>query len=436
MHDLKPTRTSVTPAPAPAPQLLRRRCACGGTPGPDGECAACKRRRLAGLPRVSEALGEQIDGGAPAPAPGPAPGPAPPAAPAAPPAAPAPAACAHPVNWTHGPGAVDHGADGIRIQIAWGSSTGRLADLGNCTVREVVRYDPIPNPPFLWNPPNPTILTVPARLGGGQDTHSYPPGLQNGITNPRVAGTMIARQQYQYQCTGPGCSGTWIDFPNEAYTMTREVFAQFVRPNPWRYRITKAGVGNLFNYAREVAIPPPAAAPAPAPPGPAPGPVAPPAVPPAGGAGSSFQVCSRDLQGALGLFANHAYIEAPPKRYAVISPLCPAHWWENPVTGTVGQKWDNSPDPCGKSPRCLDCLPAPGVTDLATCFRDAFTAYSHPNLYKALGPNSNTFAGTLARRCCAGMIPKPAALGNCPGWDDAPAPARTGASPCPPGPTC
>jgi hypothetical protein len=32
-----------TSAPAP---VLRRRCACGGTPGPDGECAACKAKRL------------------------------------------------------------------------------------------------------------------------------------------------------------------------------------------------------------------------------------------------------------------------------------------------------------------------------------------------------------------------------------------------------
>ena len=238
------------------------------------------------------------------------------------------------------------------------------------------------------------------------------------------------------------------NFPGEAYTITREVLPEWVRLNPWRYRITKTGVGNPFNYAREVEIPEPVAAPAPPPPGPAPGPVAPPGGPPggdaatgagkAGGAtaGPKFQVCARDLQGGLGLFANHAYIEAPPKRYAIISPLCPANWWENPVTGTVGQKWDNSPDPCGKTPSCVDCVPAPGVTDLASCFRDAFLAYNHPSLYKAAGPNSNTFAGTLARRCCAGMIPKPSALGNCPGWGDPPAPARTGATPCPPGPVC
>ena len=35
---------------APAPQLVQRRCECGGVPGPDGECAACKARRL-GLQR-------------------------------------------------------------------------------------------------------------------------------------------------------------------------------------------------------------------------------------------------------------------------------------------------------------------------------------------------------------------------------------------------
>jgi hypothetical protein len=173
--------------------------------------------------------------------------------PAAPrPAPPAPA-CAHPVNWTHS-GASDNGPDGIQIPITWGSSTGSLADLSSCVVREVVRYDAIPNPPFLWNPPNPTILSVPGNLGAGQDTHSYPPGLATGITTPRVAGTMVAHQQYQFQCTGPGCSGTWENIPNQAYTLTREVFAH-APPHPWRYRITKDGVGNPFHYTREVNVP-------------------------------------------------------------------------------------------------------------------------------------------------------------------------------------
>ncbi len=38
---------TTTPAAEPAPRLLlQRRCACGGTPGFDGECAACRAKRL------------------------------------------------------------------------------------------------------------------------------------------------------------------------------------------------------------------------------------------------------------------------------------------------------------------------------------------------------------------------------------------------------
>jgi hypothetical protein len=151
-------------------------------------------------------------------------------------------------------------------------------------------------------------------------------------------------------------------------------------------------------------------------------------------AATPYHVCARALQATSR--ANHAYIEAPPHRYAIISPLCPNHWYDNPLTGTTAQKWDNSPDPCGKTPSCIPCQPKAGVTDVGACLRSAFAAYNRLSLYKALGPNSNTFAGTLARACCAGMVPKPAALGTVPGWDDAPAPARAGNEPCPPGPTC
>ena len=165
---------------------------------------------------------------------------------------------------------------------------------------------------------------------------------------------------------------------------------------------------------------------------PTPGPVPAPAPGPA--PATSVQVCSRDLQ--ISPKGKHAYIDAPPFRYAIISPTCPQHWYDNPLTGTGGQKWDNSPDPCMKSPTCIDCQAAPGVTDVAKCMRDAFNAYNNPSLYKLSGPNSNTFAGTLARTCCAGMVPKPAALGWVPAWDDAPAPQRGAGDPCPPGPTC
>jgi hypothetical protein len=47
------TAAQVQAKPAPTPSfapihtnLLQRKCACGGTPGPSGECAECRRKRL------------------------------------------------------------------------------------------------------------------------------------------------------------------------------------------------------------------------------------------------------------------------------------------------------------------------------------------------------------------------------------------------------
>jgi hypothetical protein len=156
-------------------------------------------------------------------------------------------------------------------------------------------------------------------------------------------------------------------------------------------------------------------------------------------AGPVATVCARDLQApGIGLIAGHAYVDAPPFRYAVITPLCPASGWDSPLRPpwTTAQKWNTSPDPCGKTPTCVDCNPRPGVTDVRACLRAAFAAYQPLSQSKAYGPNSNTFAGTLARACCDGMATKPAVFPWLPGWYDPPAPARAGATPCPPGPTC
>jgi len=147
---------------------------------------------------------------------------------------------------------------------------------------------------------------------------------------------------------------------------------------------------------------------------------------------TQFQVCSRPLQDPIiGLFVNHAYIDAPPYRYAIDGPVCkPTDGGsDNMITGAVAHKSDNSPDPCGTTPRCIPCYPKLGVENVEKCLRDAFKSYSDPSLYKALGPNSNTFAGTLARTCCASMIPKPPELGTVPGWNDSPASRRTGVCP-------
>ena len=48
LHTYAQAKATSKPAFTPAPTgLLQRKCACGGTPGPDGECAACRQKRLA-----------------------------------------------------------------------------------------------------------------------------------------------------------------------------------------------------------------------------------------------------------------------------------------------------------------------------------------------------------------------------------------------------
>lgn len=47
VHNLAKTASAAPFTPART-GLLQRKCACGGTPGPTGECAACERKRLAG----------------------------------------------------------------------------------------------------------------------------------------------------------------------------------------------------------------------------------------------------------------------------------------------------------------------------------------------------------------------------------------------------
>ncbi|MEO8353233.1 MAG: hypothetical protein ABI680_16005, partial [Chthoniobacteraceae bacterium] len=37
---------SLPPTPTSSGRRLQRKCACGGSPGPTGECGECKRKRL------------------------------------------------------------------------------------------------------------------------------------------------------------------------------------------------------------------------------------------------------------------------------------------------------------------------------------------------------------------------------------------------------
>jgi outer membrane protein OmpA-like peptidoglycan-associated protein len=153
------------------------------------------------------------------------------------------------------------------------------------------------------------------------------------------------------------------------------------------------------------------------------------------GAAPVFEVCARLLQPPVAVSGcNHTYVETPTKRYA-IQTLCTPSWGF--AFGTVvAIATDRSPDPCHRRPTCLPCTPAPGVTDVEACLASEFAAYPAPAEHHLLGPNSNTFASTLARRCCAGFTTTPPATFGCvPGWGMALPAARPG-TPCPATPAC
>jgi len=68
-----------------------------------------------------------------------------------------------------------------------------------------------------------------------------------------------------------------------------------------------------------------------------------------------------------------------------------------------------------------DCYPCKKKTgkceDQRKCFQDAHAKYPTGN-YSYTGPNSNTYAGSLAKSCCDGGIP--AGISDAPGLNDAP----------------
>ena len=67
-------------------------------------------------------------------------------------------------------------------------------------------------------------------------------------------------------------------------------------------------------------------------------------------------------------------------------------------------------DPRDVGGECSDC--PPNGCDQNKCLRDAHNSYPNGG-YSLSGPNSNTYAGTLARSCCKGGVP--AGARNAPG---------------------
>ncbi|HEX5411140.1 MAG TPA: hypothetical protein VFZ27_04695 [Terriglobia bacterium] len=132
----------------------------------------------------------------------------------------------------------------LHFDYAWGSSSGNLADLTNCTVNEKVSYpgtqNPYvwPDPPWNTATPNPTIAPnppVPGTDGAASDNHS--PGT---FVKPYQAANFNASQIYQYSCTG-GISGTLMG----PLTISRSVSQN--SNGTWKYMITKSGASASIN---------------------------------------------------------------------------------------------------------------------------------------------------------------------------------------------
>ncbi len=123
------------------------------------------------------------------------------------------------------------------------------------------------------------------------------------------------------------------------------------------------------------------------------------------------QVCCRLLAPPVGILTRqrHCYVEADD---GTVYGLYPQKRNGKRV-GLPGT--DDLRDVGGRCEAC-DCIPG-GSSSQNQCFRDAHNSYPIGE-YSELGSNSNTYAGTLARKCCKDGVP--GGLGTAPGIDDQP----------------
>jgi len=137
----------------------------------------------------------------------------------------------------------DLGNGTLYFEYEWDSTTGDLADLGNCVVREKVDYpggNPYywPSPPWNNSTPNPTILPappMPATYGSAVDTH-YP----GSFTTPYQVDSFSANQVYQYHCDPFCCMnpGDYVTLLNIGSIFRAVTVGS---GSVWRYSITKSG---------------------------------------------------------------------------------------------------------------------------------------------------------------------------------------------------
>jgi RHS repeat-associated protein len=126
--------------------------------------------------------------------------------------------------------------------------------------------------------------------------------------------------------------------------------------------------------------------------------------------GLDVQFCCRPIDFPLNLFGyHHCFFKVDGFTYG----LYPASVYD---VGTLGVP---SPgDKRDKSDNCKSCKAKP-CSDPGKCVKENSDSYPI-GAYGGLSHNSNTFAGSIARKCCDGGVPP--GLGNAPGIDDNPPP--------------
>lgn len=156
------------------------------------------------------------------------------------------AACAVPTNF-HQVGVADIGGGVLRFDYVWGSSTGKLPDLGTsgCTVSEIVTYpgsNPYywPSPPWAYNTPNPTISPTPPKPGqdGSLEDFHY----TGTLTTSHATASFTATQYYRYSCSCNNSSNVNLAGP---ISITRSVSQN--ADGTWKYTITKSGASASIN---------------------------------------------------------------------------------------------------------------------------------------------------------------------------------------------
>jgi hypothetical protein len=146
-------------------------------------------------------------------------------------------------------------------ELKWESTDGDLRSLKGIKTREKVVYDkPTQGSPFcLSADPDQDFVQDgdDAEKGLCKDDHSVMwPGLI--CANPRVAGIITAKQEYQYHMP-PYTPGTWVTMPDAVFKLEKEVFEK--TPGNWVLRFRKSNYDAntptfLFEVEYKIGLPP------------------------------------------------------------------------------------------------------------------------------------------------------------------------------------